>query len=377
MRLSEFILRNLESLLGEWEAFAAQLPAAEGMTKLALRDHAKQILEAIARDLDTDQSDAEQSDKSMGLAVKQHNAAETAAETHGWLRAQCGFDVNQLASEFRALRAAVLRVWINECPAAEDQFEDMIRFNEAIDQAIIESVDFFSAQVEGSRNLLLGMLGHDMRSPLQAIVLTGECLARMDVGPQVSQAAGVLVRSAASIQSLLDDLCDFNRTQLGLGISIAVEDVDLAKVLNDELDVLRVAYPNRTIQLTTTGHSLGNWDGDRLQQVLRNLVVNAIKYGDPTMPIHVILRGEEAELFLEVKNCGPAIEPSALGQIFEPLSRAPVPEATPRSDGSLGLGLFIAREIAKGHGGDIRAKSDTTETVFTVRLPRGAEIAAV
>ena len=112
MRLHDFILRDMESILVEWEAFAATLfPAAASMTPLALRDHAKQILEAVATDLSTPQTKQAQVDKSLGRAPKLMEAPETAAQTHAVLRARSGFDINQLAAEYRALRASVQRLW--------------------------------------------------------------------------------------------------------------------------------------------------------------------------------------------------------------------------------------------------------------------------
>jgi hypothetical protein len=116
MQLADFILRDMESILMEWEAFAATLlSGTASMTPLSLRDHAKQILEAVAIDLSTPQTKQAQIDKSRGRAPKLMEAAETAAQTHPVLRARRGFDINQLASEYRALRASVLRLWTEAC----------------------------------------------------------------------------------------------------------------------------------------------------------------------------------------------------------------------------------------------------------------------
>ncbi len=118
------------------------------------------------------------------------------------------------------------------------------------------------------------------------------------------------------------------------------------------------------------GDTCGRWDGKRLQQLLGNLVRNAIKYGTPGTPVYVGLHGDPAGVVLEVRNSGPVIEQSDLGQIFDALKRGSDHENRCDTNGSLGLGLYIAREIAKGHGGSIEARSDETETVFAVRLPQ-------
>lgn len=227
VRLAEFILHDMEAIVAQWEAFAATLhPAATGMAPLALRDHAQPILEAVAKDLGTPQTREAQSEKSRGRAPTVAGAPETAAQTHAVLRARDGFDINQLVAEYRALRASVLRLWLDAGALDETGVEDVIRFNEAIDQAVAESVGHFHAQVERTRNLFLGMLGHDMRSPLQTIQATAARLAALNAGDQVSAAAARLIRSGAAMQALLDDLVDFNRARLGLGIRVVPSDLD-------------------------------------------------------------------------------------------------------------------------------------------------------
>ena len=371
MRLSEFILRNMEAILAEWEAFASTLhPAATRMTPLALRDHAQQILEAVAGDISTSQSEQEQADKSKGKAPKIEGAPHTAAETHAILRANSGFDIEQLAAEYRALRASVLRLWLDACPPEGINLDDVIRFNEAIDQAVAESIAFFSAQVEQARNLLLGMLGHDMRSPLNTILTTASYLAALNSGEEVSAAASRLIRSGAAMKDLLDDLVDYNRTKLGLGIDISRADADLAALFADELEQQRGAHPSRQLELEVVGDTRGRWDGPRLQQALRNLVTNALKYGSASSPVHVVLIGEEDEVRFEVKNRGPAIEKSASDRIFDPLERGPVLLDSRTADGGLGLGLYIVREVARAHGGRVGVQSGGGETVFAVWLPR-------
>ena len=371
MRLANFILDNMEAILEEWEAFAATLhPGSSGMTSLALRDHAQQILEAVATDLSTPQTREAQSEKSMGRAFKILGAPETAAETHAILRARSGFDVNQLAAEYRAMRASVLRLWIDVSKPDEIDLDDVVRFNEAIDQGIAESISFFSVQVDQSRNLLLGMLGHDMRSPLNTILLTARHLGALNAGAEVSEAASRLIRSGASMKALLDDLIDFNRTKLGLGIKIDSAQVDLADVVRDELEQLRGAHPSRQLELEVTGHTQGSWDGLRVQQLLRNLVGNAVSYGTADTPVHVVLTGDKTDVNIEVKNSGTTIEKAVLSQIFDPLTRAVGKGSDDDNIAGLGLGLFIVREIAAAHEGEATVRSDKGETVFAVRLPR-------
>ena len=172
------------------------------------------------------------------------------------------------------------------------------------------------------------------------------------------------------MQALLDDLLDFNRARLGLGINIAPANIDLAEVFAEELSQISAAHRDHRLDLDVQGDCKGVWDSRRLQQLLSNLVVNAIKYGAPDAPVQVTLTGEEGEVRFAVRNRGPVIEPAVLAQLFAPLKRGPAHKNDTASDGSLGLGLYIAREIAIAHGGQIEARSENSETVFAVRLPR-------
>jgi signal transduction histidine kinase len=261
---------------------------------------------------------------------------------------------------------------MDACEPDEISLDDIVRFNEAIDQGIVESISLFSAQVDRWRNLLLGTLGHDMRSPLNTILMTAQYLTALNAGASVSEAASRMGRSGASMKALLDELTDFNRTKLGLGLHVALADVDLAALFADELEQLRGAHPSRQIELEIIGNTRGVWDGLRLQQLLRNLVVNAIIHGAADAPVHVVLTGEEAGVTIEVKNSGLTIENAILNQIFDPLKRG-VRQGNGNDSGvgvGLGLGLYIVREVAVAHGGEVTVQSENGETVFAVRLPR-------
>jgi signal transduction histidine kinase len=371
MQLAQFLINNMEAILAHWESFAKSLlPAARAMTPLALRDHAQRILEAVAQDLSEPQTRLEQSEKSLGHGPRL-SAAHTAAETHAILRARSGFDINQLAAEYRALRASVLRKWMDAAPDHARQLDDIVRFNEAIDQALAESIELFSREVEQSRNLLLGMLGHDMRSPLQTIQMTAVHLSALNAGHEVTGAAGRLIRSGKQLQGFLDDLLDFTRTKFGLGIKMIGTPSDLRDIIGGTVDQIRAAYPQRTLDVDLQGNLLGEWDTRRLEQLLTNLVINALKYGAADTPVRVAATGSESRITIEVTNAGSIIEPSMQERIFEPLFRGG--HNVPNSDGSLGLGLYIVREIAQSHGGEVSVSSTPADgTVFTVSLPRNS-----
>jgi len=363
LALADFIESRREPILAAWEAFAASSgPAARHLSRRELRDHAPQILDAIVADL---RAGVRQVDPA---AVPPDDAApsRTAAQTHALLRVREGLDIDQLVSEYRALRASVLRLCRQAGPTEAPTLDEMICFDDAIDQALAESVEHFSQQVERSRNLLLGMLSHDMCSPLQAIQTTARYLTRIAADEAVAAAAERLGRSCERIQSLLDDLVDFNRSRLGLGVAVTPRRVDLHAAFEQELEMIRAARPDGAVTLAANGDCRGHWDDRRLQQLLSNLVLNALDYGVQGGTVRVALHGEDGRVRIEVANDGTPIEPATLARIFEPLARG---DADGRRSG-LGLGLYIVDEIAKAHGGSAQARSDAGGTVFTIDLPR-------
>src|SRR5690242_18334329 len=255
MRLASFITENLEEILMEWESFAASLlVGGQTMTSLALRDHASQILLAIAEDIETSQTDIEQAYKSKGF-VKIAEATRTAAMTHGALRHLAGFDLRQLAAEFRALRASVLRLWLKHGVADESAFYEMTRFNEAIDQALAESISNYSDEVARSRDTFLAILGHDLRSPLSAIANSGLYLSAPGLLPRGAalEAARRVTTGAARMNVMIRDLLEYTRARLGRSIPISPESGNMEQVCRRAYDEIRAAYPERTFRLEVSG----------------------------------------------------------------------------------------------------------------------------
>jgi signal transduction histidine kinase len=366
MRLGHFILSAKEAILSDWEQFAAaQLPGSHGMSRERLRDHAGQMLDVIASDLAETQTAAAQAQKAKGLVVPDPLLPDTAAQVHAFMRAQDGFDVNQMVGEYRALRASVLRLWAAQEDLHPTAFEDMVRFNEAIDQALVESVASFTEEVDRQRNLMLGMLGHDMRNPLNAMLMAAELMARDGGGDEKLQRTVERMRkSGLRMRMLLDDLVDLSSAQLGVGLRLRRRQADLGVAFLDEVDLLRAAFPGAVIELHRSGDTTGNWDAGRLQQVLGNLVTNALKYGT-CAPVQVALEGQPDDVTFIVSNQGRAIDQELLLRMFEPLKRGDRTDVQ-----GLGLGLFIVHQVVDAHGGDVKVTSTEAATQFTVTLPR-------
>ena len=373
MQLSQFIEQNVETIVTEWETFAREtMGPTQTMSRLALRDHAPQILLAIAKDLRQPQTEDERHTKSRGLA--RADASATSAATHGVLRQLVGFDLVQLAAEYRAVRATVLRLW-NQLPKNIDAsvVEDIARFNEAVDQALAESIASYSERVAHSRDTFLAVLGHDLRSPLSAIssallVLGDERLQDQQRG----RALQIAKRSAASMRQMIIDLLEYTRTRLGRGIEIAAEEGDFSRLCREVVEEVEAANSDRVFVVQVPLGVAARFDAARMRQVLTNLLSNAVQYGDPTSPIVLSLAREVSATTLAVKNNGRSIPPDALQVIFDPLVQLPVTDSHQNggSETSLGLGLYIVREIVTAHGGTITVSSnDSDGTVFTVHLP--------
>ncbi len=371
MRLADFIEANASRITDGAEVFAAtQAPAGSQMDSVSLRDHIPEVLAAIVIDLRTSQTLSEQRTKSLGHASIV-DALESAAGSHGRLRAKSGFNVVQMVAEFRALRAAVLRLWLADKASPGSDVDDMIRFNEAIDQALAESIADFHKETESWREVFLGVLGHDLRGPLGVIVNTSELMSRMTLEVPFTEHTERIIRSGKRMSKLLDDLLDHSRTALGMGIRIVPTEGDFMEALTEEIALLSAALPDSTIKFSANGPTSGTFDASRIREALSNLVTNAAKYGDPGADIHVTFEGEAEQVEIVVRNSGSALSPALLNTLFEPLRRGPTRAASGERQ-SLGLGLFIVREIVASHGGEVTASSSEGETAFAMRLPRMA-----
>lgn len=376
MKLSQFIEANITQILHEWDQFALTLfPEGARVSAHELRDHAREILMELTKDMETAQSAQQQSDKSKG-EEPQTSGVESAASAHGTDRHYSGFTLTELAAEFRALRATVLRLWLPHVPALTAQISrDMVRFNEAIDQALAESVATYSQQNTRARDTFLAILGHDLRSPLLGIKLSAKVLQKPGITSDAIQQAGTrITTSAAMMSSMVNDLLEYGRGQMGGVVRVNRQPVDLHTIGQEAIEEAKTSHPSFRFALESSGDLHGNFDGARLQQVFSNLLNNAAQYGYQNHLVSLVLQGHADHVTAKVCNAGPVIPPESLQAIFDPLVQLSIGEKpTGMFSNSAGLGLFIARELTFGHEGTIKAESSANSgTVFTVVLPRKA-----
>jgi sigma-B regulation protein RsbU (phosphoserine phosphatase) len=231
-----------------------------------------------------------------------------------------------------------------------------------------------AAETAGFREQFVGIVGHDLRNPLSAISTAAQLLLRHGLSDRQARTATRVAQTAERMTRMIADLLDFTRSRLGGGFPIETRRMNLRELCETVIEELELAYPERTIEFDARGDAWGNWDPDRMAQVVSNLAGNALQHSPESSTVRVELRDEGDRVVLQTSNAGPPIPPEVLPHLFEAGRRGPPGRGHKESSG-LGLGLYIVRQIVLAHGGDISARSSATEgTTFTVWLPRRSRV---
>jgi signal transduction histidine kinase len=366
LSLRDFIRARHEAIIAEFAAFAKTLmPPGIEMSEAELRDHADEILTEMVADMGTPQTAAEQSRKSRGWGTAQ--AMRWAGCRHADDRMSHGFSMPALLAEFRALRHTVLRLYAE---SGATDISEVRRFNESIDETLTESMTRFAAQTDLFRTQFIGILSHDLRTPLGAIA-TGAALLALpeDRSERRAKITSGMLTSCQRMERLIADLLDLTRARLGGAIPLTRHRADLQQICEDVVAEIRAVHPEAVIEVETAGNLVGEWDADRMTQVVSNLLGNAIQHGSET-PVTLVAKEEDDAITLVVHNGGEPIPPEMMPSIFEPLVARGTGESKTAGPG-IGLGLFIARTVVAAHGGDIEATSSAERgTTFSVVLPK-------
>jgi signal transduction histidine kinase len=233
----------------------------------------------------------------------------------------------------------------------------------------LKEIEAARAQAEASRaeeasrlkDRFIGILGHDLRNPLTAITNSAQLLMRSaDLPERHLGAAARILRSSERMAQMIRDLLDFTRGQLGGGIPVEPTEANLAEICQRVVDETKAVHPQREILVTTRGDLNGRWDAPRLEQVVSNLVANAVLHGQDRILVGAV--GEPVQVVLRVRNGGPPIPAEDMPSIFEAF-KGPRPH---RATQGLGLGLYIVKEIVRAHGGTVEVTSNAVEgTTFS------------
>ncbi len=213
---------------------------------------------------------------------------------------------------------------------------------------------------------LVGIVSHDLRTPLSAIHATAAALQK-NADRKVAEAGDRIIRVSGRMARLVKELLDFTQARIGQGVSIHRRPVDLVGLLKRTIDEVLVTHPGRVIDIDAPPQLQGNWDEDRIEQVLANLIGNALSHSPTTSSVRIGLRldGDDVVIAVANQNRDGPIPPALMQVLFEPFTRGPG-----ESTEGIGLGLFIVHHLVTAHGGQIAVQSDAAGTAFTLRLPR-------
>ena len=372
MKLAHFIKNHKEDITTEWVMFAEEnISCVKELNIEEVRDHILQMLNRIVESMETSENNEEQEKKSKGNQ-KMGSGESLAANQHGEQRADVGFDLMELSSEFRALRASVLRLWEanGKTKKTETDFQDMVRFNEAIDELWMISLRQFDHKVDESKNWFMGTLGHDLRNPLAAIAGVQSILKlSKNLSAKERSLIGHSESSVKRMKELIDNLLELTRLRLGNGMPINKSPLDLVEHSEMIVQELKLSNPEDEIIIESTGPVEGEWDAMRLDQLMTNLITNALRYKKPGSPVTVSVSNKGNEAFFKVHNTGEPISKSIKDMISTGLVTKT--DGDPNNKDSYGLGLYIVKAIVDGHKGELKVTSTVKSgTTFKVILPR-------
>lgn len=371
MRLAEFIRANIEKISSEWEKFAGTLLPEEEFSRSVLKNSIQELLEKTVADMDQSQSGHHQQQKSEGHRQSQNIIDVT--DKHVVDRITMGLSSRQLISEYRALRASVIRLWQEEKEIAyKEDLYDLTRFNEVIDEALTEAAVRYAQKMDESRELFLAILAHDLRNPLWAITGAAKLILRMPNDERTPALASQILVSVTNMTHIISDLIELTRIKMGKGIAIQPSKTDMRDLCLKAVEEMRSAHPDRIFRLEAGDNLVGEWDEPKLNQVLSNLLGNAVQHGSQDSEIIVTARKVKDGVELTVHNEGPAIPEKLLPKLFDQFVQEKSGKVGSESkSGSMGLGLYIAKEIVVAHGGTITANSSEAEgTTFFACLPQ-------
>ncbi len=227
------------------------------------------------------------------------------------------------------------------------------------------------------RERFVGILGHDLRTPLSAVMVGTTLLLRQEgLAPPQARVVRRIAESARRMERMVGDLLDFTRSRHRAGIPVSPQPMDLHELCGAVIDEIHLTYPDRNVEIATRGDGRGTWDPDRIAQLVSNLVVNALDYSPAGTPVRLTVAGNDDSVFISVHNLGAPIPPEAQATLFDPFRRGMHDAMTARPSRGLGLGLFIVAQIVKAHGGSIEVRSGAEGTSFNATLPRWTTVRA-
>lgn len=300
------------------------------------------------------------------LDLVHHDGHKVTVLLNANAREQAGTLVHDLALFGTTDRDKYERELLNARKLAEALLQERTSTELALHQAQAELSEAYAIAQRRAlfAEQMVAIVSHDLKNPLTAIRMATDMLARSERTPKERQLLGHIGQSSERAQRMIADLLDFTQARVGHGISIKTTPLDLHSVIQHAVDELRMAFPKATLKHQAEGTGQACLDADRVQQIIGNLVANSVAYGDLLLPITITSRLGDSGCEVAVHNHGAAIPQTLIAVLFEPMTRGTDQGSEVRS---VGLGLYIVRELAKAHGGDVAVNSCTNlGTTFTV-----------
>ena len=374
-RLAQILRTKRAAILEDWHRAVVadvQVPVASTLSAPALRDHVPEILDAIIEALERGLDGAEAS-SGRELAERKMPRA------HAIERFAQGYSLAAMMREISHLRAALIASYWDEAhfDARGVQFLHAV-LDECSAIAAVQLERAAAAQLRAERESLreavevrehfVAVLSHDLRNPLNTIKMANGLLATAtDASPPQKELIARSTRAVDRMRTMIEEILDFTKVRSG-ALVLERTPVDLARLSGDLVEELRGAHPDRVVRARMTGALEGQWDGVRLAQVVSNLLSNALAYGAPRTPVDLEVAAEADSVVIRVHNEGAPIPKESQEKIFDAFHRGDGESSNPNG---IGLGLYIASEIVRAHGGTIGVESEEGRgTTFTVRLPR-------
>ena len=370
-----------EYLIEQWISLVLsdpEVPEANRLSEDALRDHIPRLL-ARMRDLLLAQTARFTPDRSAEIK----GSVDLPAQAHAKHRFANGYTLAHALREMTHFRATVVDLCGKEGARLEGQEAKLLQamIDAALTTVAVEMEQAARADLEVERERLrqevefrerfMGILGHDLRNPLSAVLNAATLLQESESVP--ASDAWILQQittSADRMARMISDLLDVTRARSGGRLPVRPGPTDLHAICLQVMEELKMVHRDRVIVLRARGETRGEWDADRIAQLVQNLVSNALDYSLAETKIRIAIHGGHAGALLRVHNRGPAIPPELADTIFEPFQRG---EGEARTSDGLGLGLFISHQIATSHGGSLQVRSGPVlGTTFTATLPRTA-----
>lgn len=289
------------------------------------------------------------------------------AQAHALEHHRAGHLLTRAIAEYDAVRGTLLEI------ALEGERSELatavLAVATALDRVISEAVARYEAEHDHVRERFIGMLVHDLRDPLTAVTMSANLLSDMTLGDRQAQLVGRITRGARRIERMVDEVVDFARGMDGAQLTLTPATFDMAEVCSEAILEARGLPAPREIQLDVVGNVQGTWDRERARQALANLLANATQSSQGVIRVKISEAPDRRFVVVAVTNRGPAIAPEMLARFFEPFARAVSDQSRVRG---LGLGLYLVEQIARAHGGGVRAESTAADgTTIFVDWPRG------